>query len=358
MSPAEQPNLTGAFRAARAATTAGMPEYLETPAAAEFVRAVFAALPARVPGTPDPQLASAVDVIRAGVLGTLSALRMPATRQHRPEPDYAAEHDRWRPSLPFFGSRDPAPPPAPERPQRPFVHLPALLDQMEAAFEAVDRILVAAAPPPPERVRLPWADDGELIALFQDLLGAEVEDDGRLALRHIARLRKDLLLAHRIESVIFDGTRENLFAFTASPAVGLAAGATVRPALVTDEGRLLRRGEVRMPARSPVIPQPAPPAPAAPGPAPGTAPGFVPAAFPEAESNAAPAAGSGPAPADGPTAAPAPVPVAEPAPPSEQELRDAESSGAPDGSAPGTGPGSAPGTEPGTSRSTEGLSHD
>src|SRR5262249_42169979 len=130
------------------------------------------------------------------------------------------------------------------------VHVPALFDQIEAALEAADRALAAAAPPPPVRVPVPWSDDRELMDLVQDLLAAGVEGDGELALRHIARLRADLLLRHRIEAVDVDGAREGLFSFpqdtgprdTAQPS---AEPVTVRPALLGDGGRVLRRGEVR-----------------------------------------------------------------------------------------------------------------
>jgi hypothetical protein len=131
--------------------------------------------------------------------------------------------------------------------------MPRLLDQVEAAFEAVDRLLAAAQPPPPERVEVPWADDHDLMNLMHELFSAETENDGELALRRIAHLKSDLSTRHGIDVVLFDGTNDALFSFGRNLDPADPRYTTVRPALVTAD-RTLRRGEVRGPVRPPVPP--------------------------------------------------------------------------------------------------------
>ncbi|ARZ71966.1 hypothetical protein M1P56_13905 [Streptomyces sp. HU2014] len=195
------------------------------------------------------QLAAAVDLLRAVSLGTLAAVRAPATTGAQPQ----------RPSSPLspllrllpLGLGDEDRREERPRPPRPTVHTPTLLDQLQAAAEAADRLLAEAEPPAPERVPLRWSEDRDVLNLLRDLLSAHAERDGELALRHIDRLRKDLALRHDIAVVDFDGTNDPLFSFVVHPDPEERNFVTSRPALVAADGRVLRPGEVRGPARTP-----------------------------------------------------------------------------------------------------------
>jgi hypothetical protein len=144
----------------------------------------------------------------------------------------------------------------------------ALLDQLAGACDAVDRILSAApSPAPPEPP--PWARDTELVELFQDLLSAASQRDGRFALLQIERLRGVLALRHGIATVEFSEDHQDLFALAPPPDPSTGHGpdppgssaspaySTVRPALVAKAGsegtpaRVLLRGEARGPAPTP-----------------------------------------------------------------------------------------------------------
>ncbi|WP_406175896.1 hypothetical protein [Streptomyces sp. NBC_00996] len=205
-----------------------------------------------------PQLVAALDLLRAAVLGTLSTVRAPAVAppRHRPPPR--------RPGLrlPFLGGGDDDEERREwereeerlRRPQRPVVHTASLLEQFQAAVEAADRLLAEAEPPPPVRVPIAWHQDAELVNLIRDLMAAHAESDGDLALRHIDRLRKELALRHDIEVVDFDGTNEYLFTLGTHPGPADGRYRTVQPALVTTDGRVLRRGEATGPFGGPPAP--------------------------------------------------------------------------------------------------------
>ncbi|MFE0045295.1 hypothetical protein [Streptomyces albireticuli] len=204
-------------------------------------------------GTPNSrrQLAAAVDLLRAVSLGTLAAVRAPAaTTGARPPQRSSSPLTPLLRLLPLgLGDEDHRE--ERTRPPRPTVHTPTLLDQLQAAAEAADRLLAEAEPPAPERVPLRWSEDRDVLDLLRDLLSAHAERDGELALRHIDRLRKDLALRHDIAVVDFDGTNDSLFSFVVHPDPEERNFVTSRPALVAADGRVLRPGEVRGPARKP-----------------------------------------------------------------------------------------------------------
>jgi len=192
------------------------------------------------------QVRMMLETLRNGVVGTFFALRA-ETPRYRPEP---------RNPLGAIGSlftRGPEPPP-PTRSST--VDVDRLLDHMRASFEAADRVLAEAEPPPPVVVTAPWSEDSELLDLCQDLLEAHTRGDGELALHHVERIRRSLPLRHGIDVVASDGTNDELFKFRASVNTEDTENVTVRPALVSGD-RILRRGEVTTPAAPPDHPVPA-----------------------------------------------------------------------------------------------------
>ncbi|MET7716679.1 hypothetical protein [Streptomyces sp. NPDC005407] len=242
--------------------TAALREVLERLDAASYgasYRAPGQARDGTLPDAARQQLVATVDLLRAAVVGTLSTVRAPAVPPPRHRPP--ARRSPF-PRIAFLGlggddedSREAEARELEEQrrrqPPRPTVHTLSLLDHVQAAMEAADRLLAEAEPPPPERVALPWAEDAELLNLIRDLMAAHAEWDGELALRHIDRLRKNLALLHDIKVVDFDGTNEGLFAFGTHPDPEEERVVTVQPALVTAGGRVLRRGEVHEPAPAP-----------------------------------------------------------------------------------------------------------
>lgn len=244
-----------------------------TDAAMLALRSAFDDLDARLneqhvygtPGEPEPapdadaghatrrQLVEAVEMIRAAAIGILSAMRAPAVPPPPPERPAPPRPRR----IPIFGGRgdgrgeprrdhrrDEPPPPPP----RPVVHTASLLDSVQAAAEAADRLLAEAAPPPAERVTRPWAEDRDLVNLLRDLMTARQEQDPEYALRLLDRLHEDLALHHGIDVVAYDGGNGALFAFGRHTDPDRTDVVTVRPALVGADGRVLRPGEVRRPA--------------------------------------------------------------------------------------------------------------
>lgn len=136
--------------------------------------------------------------------------------------------------------RPPAPPPPVPAPR-----LTADLDRarraLRGAFEAIDRLLVEADPPPPEVVSLDWADDKDLLGVLQDLLTASQSDDAELALGHVRRFQQ-LGERHGIMAVLWDQENELLFSFEANIDPEATEDVTVAPALVDPSGRLLLLG--------------------------------------------------------------------------------------------------------------------
>ncbi|MFJ8630205.1 hypothetical protein [Streptomyces sp. NPDC093568] len=245
--------LSGAFRQPRRELEMALDEQTGSEQVTHALRAVLTRLAHAAEDDTglDPtvrrQLAAAVDLLRAAVVGTLSAVRTPAVPPLRsPRP----RRSSFRLPFPGFGGGDEE-----EerrwarqreedllRSRRPVVHTVSLLDQVRAALEAADRLVAESEPPPPVRVPMAWHEDTELVNLIRDLMTAHTEGDGDLALRHIDRLRKELALRHDIEVVDFDGTNEWLFTLDGRPGPADGRHRTVQPALTTG-GRILRRGE-------------------------------------------------------------------------------------------------------------------
>lgn len=219
------------------------------------------------------QLDQMQEALRAGFVGALRAIH-PAARSAPPpgsgspggardprdprDPHGPGQHaDRDRDQgrflgiipLPLFGAPPSRPPARPETPPPPKVSVDRLLAAMEGAFASADRVLEAAAPLPPTRVKMTWAEDRELMELCQDLLRARLAGDGQLALNHIDRLRHWLPVKHGI-TVIEDWDEDDSHfrvAFSDNPA--LTKPQVERPALVLSDGSaIVRRGEVLLPA--------------------------------------------------------------------------------------------------------------
>ncbi|MER6425705.1 hypothetical protein [Streptomyces sp. NPDC001137] len=203
------------------------------------------------------QLVAAVDLVRSAVVGTLAAVRAPAVPPPRRPPP---RRSPFRFPLPFGDDeedrrREDERQEELRRPRRPVVHAATLLEQVQGALEAADRLLAYAEPPPPVQVPIAWHEDAELVNLIRDLMTAHSESDGELALRRIDRLRKDLALHHGITVIDFDGTNEQLFTLGGHPDPPDSRYHTVQPALMTTDGRILRRGEATAPLAVPEAPQ-------------------------------------------------------------------------------------------------------
>ena len=224
------------------------------------------------------QLDQMQEALRAGFVGALRAIH-PAARSAPPPgsgspggardprdpygPGQHADRDQGRFlgifPLPSFGAPPSRPPARPETPPAPKVGVDRLLAAMDGAFASADRVLEAAAPLPPTRVKMTWAEDRELMELCQDLLRARLADDGQLALNHIDRLRHWLPVKHGI-TVIEDWDEDDSHfrvAFSADPA--LTKPQVERPALVLSDGSaIVRRGEVLLPAPDSPVSEAAP----------------------------------------------------------------------------------------------------
>lgn len=258
--------LGAAFQSARTQLELTLDDQPATEQATHAIRAALTRLARDAETHPElgaserRQTAAAVELVRAAVVGTLAAVRAPALPQARPSPPRRSPLHLL---LNGFGSDEEDRRREREheeellRVRRPVVHTASLLEQLHAALESADRLLTEAEPPPPEKVPVAWHEDGELVNLLRDLMAAHSENDGELALRRIAGLRRELPLRHDIDVIDFDGTNEWMFTLGRQPD-GPAGGdfRTVQPALVLKDGRVLRRGE----ATTPVAAPPAPPA--------------------------------------------------------------------------------------------------
>ena len=136
------------------------------------------------------------------------------------------------------------------------------LDAIEAALEAMDRLLEAGGAPEPSPATddtgpgARWADDPQLMDLAQDLLAAGLTGNPGMALRRIEHFEDELQLHQGIAVLRYqhgDEKSEGMFDILPAPAGLPPEFVTRRPALVQGD-KVIRRGEVRGPAASFVDP--------------------------------------------------------------------------------------------------------
>jgi len=259
--PISEGVLTDAFAHIRTLYVGGHPDVMKVRDAMKLAVDVLSRVSDdAIAATDDPEAAErleqAMTMVRAAVVGTLSAIRAPDP----PDPPRArgarAAGRSRQPSkstlLRIFAGQPrererPPDPPAPQAP--PNGHLPALLSQIEGALLTADRLLASSEPPAAERVQASWPEDKDLLDLMHELLSAHHERDGEHAMREIARLKDDLRLRYGIEAVAFDEENGHCFQYVENVDSADPRVTTVRPALVAPDG-LLRKGEVRGPART------------------------------------------------------------------------------------------------------------
>jgi hypothetical protein len=200
------------------------------------------------------------EALRSGFVGALRAVQPgvqpPLSGQGAPGPagdsdDPGRQRDQGR----FFGLSLPSlggPPPRPEAPPPPpppQVNVDRLLAAMDGAFASADRVLEAAVPLPPVRVKTTWAEDAELMELCQDLLRARLTDDRELAFSHIERLLRWLPTRHGIAVIEDWDENDSHFRVVLSDDPVVTEPRVERPALVLSDGSaIVRRGEVLLPA--------------------------------------------------------------------------------------------------------------
>ena len=116
----------------------------------------------------------------------------------------------------------------------------ALLSRLREALRTADAVLAEASQPVPSTVS-PLGDDAAFLEWFQDLLYAASVEDGTFALKQLKPLIF-LLEKHGIRVERF--TAERAFLFDAVPSLDAKSREwlTLKPALVTKEGKPLRRG--------------------------------------------------------------------------------------------------------------------
>lgn len=117
------------------------------------------------------------------------------------------------------------------------------LNQISDALATADHILARMVQTEPETH---WRDDQNLMALFQNLLEANLAGDGKYALQVVGKEMNSVLSAAGIESISYSKKTAHWFdelpaliVNEGEPAIEMAA-----PALITKEGRLLRRGTI------------------------------------------------------------------------------------------------------------------
>ncbi|WP_147405894.1 hypothetical protein [Litorimonas taeanensis] len=117
------------------------------------------------------------------------------------------------------------------------------LNQISDALATADHILARMVQTEPESQ---WHENAALMALFQNLLEARSSDDGKYALEVIGKEMKSLLMGVGVEAIDYDKTSAHWF--DELPALVINEGdpeiEMAAPALVTKEGRLLKRGTV------------------------------------------------------------------------------------------------------------------
>ncbi len=234
------------------------------------------------------QLDQMQEALRSGFVGVLRAVHGGAYASPPPgtgspggsgDPDDPGQRDqrsaRGFSFPPIFGgpgSRPPARQEAPPPPPPPQVNVDRLLAAMDGAFASADRVLEAAAPLPPVRVKMTWAEDRELTELLQELLCAGLTHDEERAFKQIDRLRSWLPDMHGIRVVETWDEDDDHFRVAFSDDPALTGPRVESPALVLSDGSaIVRRGAVTLPAQAS---RPAFTVPAAPSAAPEAAPAF------------------------------------------------------------------------------------
>jgi hypothetical protein len=125
------------------------------------------------------------------------------------------------------------------------VNIHTLLSRLRETFRAIDAALMEVAQPLSAPAS-PLGDDAAFLELFQELLYAASVEDGTFALKQLKPLIF-LLEKHGIRVERF--TAERAFLFDAVPSLDDKGHGwrTLKPALVTKEGKPLRRGLVAEP---------------------------------------------------------------------------------------------------------------
>jgi hypothetical protein len=126
------------------------------------------------------------------------------------------------------------------------VNVDALLSRLREILRTADAVLAEASQPLPSPVSS-LGDDAALLELFQELLYAASVEDGLFALKQLKPLMF-LLEKHGIKAERFSAERAFLFDAVPSLDAKSREWLTLKPALVTKEGKPLRRGLVTEPA--------------------------------------------------------------------------------------------------------------
>lgn len=117
------------------------------------------------------------------------------------------------------------------------------LNQISDALATADHILARMVQTEPEAH---WREDQNLMALFQNLLEANVSEDGNYALQVVGKEMKTVLASAGIEVVTY--SKKTAHWFDELPALIVNEGdpniEMAAPALVSKDGRLLRRGTI------------------------------------------------------------------------------------------------------------------
>lgn len=126
-----------------------------------------------------------------------------------------------------------------------------LISQITDALKTADHILLRLAAPTTEQH---WHDDTRLTALLQGLLEAGRADDGHYALELARRELPSLIAGAGLKQIDYSKATADWFDHLPVPSgadlpgsAGVASSAdkqTAAPALVTDDGRVVRRGTV------------------------------------------------------------------------------------------------------------------
>lgn len=243
-----QQRLTALFDKEAVGATATLGDFADPAAALAELQRILDAVRQRAVGTSAETTSAlyAVETTRTA-LSVLDAVKVhqAQTWQAAQPPPRSRRAGRGR-GLFQSDEREPPPPPAPVPPPRLLVNVDRMLDMARSALETADRLRAATAPPPPEIVVRPWAEDDALVGLLHDLLAAARRTTPEFLRMRIEQLTEELELEHEIAAVEFDGSNRELFDVIPSTNPADREFRTVRPAL-RYRGELLRAGEAREP---------------------------------------------------------------------------------------------------------------